>query len=179
MNTRTDWAHSPAHCFIPNATYIVTAGTYRKQRIFYTPDRLSLVQNTLFDQAAKFGWELQAWAILQNHYHFIAIAPKKAESLRSMLQSLHSLTARAVNREDKTPNRKVWFQYYDTCITNETSYFARLHYVHTNPVKHRLFQNAENYQWCSMNWFKFNADTGFYQTVVSFKTDQISIQDDF
>ncbi|MFB3894738.1 MAG: transposase [bacterium] len=179
MNTRTDWAHSPSHRFIPDATYIVTAGTYRKDRIFNTPERLSLVQDTLFEQATKFGWELQAWAIMQNHYHFVALAPMKVDSLHSLIQAVHSLTAKAVNRKDQTPHRKIWFQYYDTCITSEKSYLARLHYVHTNPVKHGIIPIAENYQWCSMNWFKLYADSGLYRTVVSFKTDRVSIKDDF
>jgi putative transposase len=180
MNTRTDWAHSPCHIFTPNTNYIVTAGTYRKERLFNTPDRLQLLQSTLFEQATRFGWELQAWAIMQNHYHFIALAPDAdTDSLKPMIQSIHSVTAKSINTTDKTPGRKVWFQYYDTCLTNEKSYFARLHYVHTNPVKHGLIDNAENYPYCSMNWFKLHAELGFYRTVLSFKCDTISIKDDF
>jgi putative transposase len=175
----THWAHSPSHLFLPEAFYIVTAGTYQKERIFHSPQRRTLVLSTLFDQARRFGWGLQAWAVMQNHHHFVAQAPKDAKSLRTMLRAIHSVTAKVVNAEDATPGRQVWFQYRETCLTHEKSHFARLHYVHGNPVKHGVVAAAENYPWCSMGWFLQKADPAFRRTVLSFKCDRISIEDDF
>ena len=175
----THWPHGPTHLFVPEAFYIVTASTYRKERYFNTPQRLTLVLSTLFAQAERFGWMLQAWAVMQNHYHFVAQAPQNARSLRTMLRAIHSVTAKAVNAEDGTAARQVWYQYRDTCLTNEKSYFARLHYVHTNPVKHGVTAKAEDYPWCSMRWFVQKANPAFRRTVLSFKCDRISIEDDF
>jgi len=175
----TEWAHSPAHLFIPKACYIVTARTYEKTKYFQSPQRLTLVLTTLFEQAERFEWRLQAWAVMANHYHFVAKAPENAKTLKAMLRSIHSITARAVNAEDRAPGRKVWYQYRDTCLTNERSYLARLHYVHTNPVKHGLVLRAENYRWCSMGWFVEKARAGFRRTVLSFPCDSISMDDDF
>ena len=175
----TEWAHSPSHLFAPGAFYIVTARTYRRERLFHSPQRLTMVLSTLFQQAEHFCWSLQAWAVMQNHYHFVAQAPENAKSLRTMIRAVHSLTARAVNAEDEIPGRQVWYQYRDTCLTNERSYFARLHYVHTNPVKHEVAPLAESYPWCSMAWFMKKADSGFRRTVLSFKCDRISIDDDY
>jgi len=175
----TNWPHSPSHLFMPNAFYIVTSGTYGKERLFHTPERLTMVQSALFQQAGIYGWRLEAWAVMQNHYHFVAQAPEDAKSLKTMLQALHSQTSRLVNRADGTPGRKVWFRYHETCLTHEKSYFARLHYVHTNPVKHGIVTAAENYQWCSMGWFLQKANPAFRRTVLSFKCDRISIEDDF
>jgi putative transposase len=175
----TEWAHGPAHLFVPNAFYIVTARTYKKEKFFDSPQRLGLVLTTLFQQAERFTWLLQAWAVMANHYHFVAQAPESAETLKAMLRAIHSLTARAVNAEDQTPGRKVWYQYRDTCLTNERSYLARLHYVHRNPVKHGLVPRAEHYRWSSMGWFLQKAEAGFRRTVLSFPCDRISIDDDF
>jgi putative transposase len=175
----TRWIQSPAHYFVPQAMYIVTAGTYLKWRYFAVPGRLTMVLTTLFEQTERFGWSLQAWAVLPNHYHFVAQAPEDARSLRRMLQVVHSLTARALNAEDGTAGRKVWFQYWDTCITNERSYLARLHYVHANPVKHGLVGDAKDYPWCSMRWFLREAEPGFQDKVLSSECERISIRDDF
>jgi len=54
-----------------------------------------------------------------------------------------------------------------------------LNYVYHNPVHHGLIDNAENYPWCSAAWFGRNAPAGFVKTVLSFKTDQLKIPDDF
>ena len=173
------WAHGPSHLFVPRAAYFVTGGTYKRVRYFTTPERLSLVLSELFMRAEEFGWQLQAWVILQNHYHFVAHAPEDAGTLKRMIQAIHSTTARAVNREDGTPGRRVWFQYRDTCLTSEKSYLARLHYVHVNPVKHGVSPTAENYRWCSMSWFVREADPGFRRTVLSFPIDRLEVWDDF
>ncbi|MFH1740845.1 MAG: transposase, partial [bacterium] len=168
-----EWPHAPSHLFAPNSAYIVTAGTYRKALLFNSASKLDFLQNTLFREANLFHWNLQAWALMPNHYHFIAHAPEDVETLRDLIRALHSKTARWLNQQDQTPGRRVWFQYWDTCLTYEKSYLARLNYVHNNPVKHGLVDNAENYRWCSMRWFMANADAGFYKTVSSFKTDRV------
>lgn len=173
------WHHSPSHLFVPNQAYMVTAGTLAKQQLFDTPAKLDLLLSLLFEQSERYGWRLQAWAVLQNHYHFIANAPEDACSLRTMIGSIHSKTAVRLNKLDGTPGRKVWFQYWDSCLTHEKSYLARLHYVHQNPVKHRVAKDAEAYPWCSMGWFLREAEGGFRRTVMSFKCDSVNVLDDF
>jgi putative transposase len=173
------WHHSPAHIFVSNTAYIVTAGTYNKKLHINTNEKKDLLRTCFFEQAVKFGWQLQAWAIMANHYHFVAFAPPAAHTLSKMIATLHSKTALMINKIDRTPSRKIWFGYWDTCLTFEKSYLARLHYVHSNPVKHGLVSKAEDYPWCSMSWFLNNAKTAFCRKVLSFKIDKISIQDDF
>ena len=177
--TYREWSHSPSHLFASNTAYIVTAGTYDKARLFDSASKLDFLMRSFFEEAGRFHWQPQAWAFMANHYHFIAHAPADGGSLKDFIRSLHSKTARWLNQQDHTPGRKVWFQYWDTCLTYEKSYLARLHYVHNNPVKHGLVGDAENYHWCSMGWFVRRANAGFRRTVFSFKTDRVKVRDDF
>ncbi len=171
------WHHAPLHLFVPNAFYMVTASTLYKQHIFDTPAKLTLLQNTIFEVMEAYGWELQAWALLINHYHFIARAPEDGTSLKRLIQRLHSQSARLVNEIDHTPGRRVWFQYWDTCLTYEKSYYARLNYVHNNPVKHGLVAVAEQYPFCSAGWFKANAPQDLRRKVDSFPYDRFNVPD--
>jgi putative transposase len=173
------WHHAPAHLFVPGAAYMITARTYGESRLFDAPEKLDYLQGVLFGEASTFGWQLQAWAVLANHYHLVALAPEDAKSLQPMIRAIHSRTAIWINKRDGVQGRKVWFQYRDTCLTYEKSYLARLHYVHANPVKHGLVKLAEQYRWCSMAWFLEQANPGFQKTVFSFKIDKLSIEDDF
>jgi putative transposase len=174
-----DWPHAPKHWLFDSGTYMVTAGTYRKQHHLNTPERLDFFLKSLFDCATEFGWELRAWAVLSNHYHFLALSPENPATLRKMLTKLHMTTAKQLNIWDNQPGRKVWHQYWDSQITFERSYLARLHYVHSNPEKHGVAGNAENYDWCSAAWFFRNAEPAFIKTVQTFKTDKLEIPDDF
>ena len=158
---------------------MVTCGTYQKAHHLRTGERLTLVESSLLEISDEYGWKLQAWAVLSNHYHFIASSPRDPETLSKMLSMLHTTTAMQLNRWDESPGRKVWYQYFDSRITYQASYLSRLKYVHQNPAHHGVIENAENYRWCSAAWFSRMARPGFYKTVQSFKIDRLNVQDEF
>jgi putative transposase len=83
----------------------------------------------LLTMARDFGLELEAWAVFSNHYHFVAHSPADAPdaaNLSDMLSVLHVKTAGWVNKLDRTPGRQVWFNYWETRLTYQRSYLARL-----------------------------------------------------
>jgi len=174
-----DWAHAPVHRLDEEGTYMVTAGAYGKRHVLHDAPRLDIVQDLLLELLPQYGWQLQAWAIMVNHYHFVAISPENPQTLGAALKKLHSDTALRLNALDRTPDRQVWFQYRDTQLTHQRSYLARLRYVHENALHHGVVRAAEDYAWCSARWFEDTASSGFKRTVRSFKTDRLSVQDDF
>jgi hypothetical protein len=46
-----DWPHAPIHRLQQAGAYMVTSGTYQKAPIFNSPERLTLLANSLFDLA--------------------------------------------------------------------------------------------------------------------------------
>lgn len=158
---------------------MLTAGTYGKSRLFNTPGKLDILQDAIFKYANEYGWDLQAWAMLENHYHLVALSQKEPETLKNFVSDVHRTTTTTLNEIDDTPKRKVWFQYWDSHITYQKSYFARLKYVTCNPVRHGITRNPEKYKWCSALWFARTADRPFHDTVMSFGTERINVKDDF
>src|SRR5207244_6040960 len=97
----------------------------------------------------------------------------------TVLRDLHADTALRINRLDGREGRQVWFNYWETQLTFERSYLARLNYVHQNAVKHGLVPVANQYRWCSAAWFEGTATPAQVKTIYSFKTDRTSVVDDF
>ena len=175
----TNWPHAPQHRLSEAGAYMVSCGTHNKEQLLNTPNKMNLVQGQLFSCATEFGWDLQAWAILSNHYHFIASSPDDPTTLRKMISKMHTLSARDLNLVDGKPGRKVWFQYFESHITFINSYFAQLKYVHHNPTHHQIVQRSENYPWCSAAWFAQNVRPAFRKTVEGFKTDAIRVTGEY
>ena len=173
------WPHAPLHRLSEHGTYMVTTATYLKAHVFRDPERLDLLENMLLSLANKYDWQLEAWAIFSNHYHFIGYAQSTPTQLSEFLTELHANTAREVNRLDNEAGRQVWHNYWDKRLTFEKSYLARLNYVHQNAVKHGLVRVANEYRWCSAAWFERVAKPAQVKTVYKFKTDQLKIADDF
>ena len=174
-----NWPHAPVHWLFEPGIYMFTSGTYLKAPRLNTPERLDYFLESLFARTEEFGWHLQAWAVMSNHYHCVATSPADPSTLRKMLGKLHMNTAKQLNEWDGTPGRKVWHQFWDSHVTFEKSYLARLNYVHRNPVHHGVADNAENYKWCSAAWFARTAPAAFVKTVQGFKTDLVEVPDDF
>jgi putative transposase len=112
-----NWPHAPAHWLFEPGLYMVTAGTHQKLPHLNMPERLDFFLDSLFARAGEFGWELRAWAVMANHYHFVAVSPPDPASLWKFLGKLHMQTAKQINLWDNTPGRKVWFQFWDSRIT--------------------------------------------------------------
>ena len=173
------YPHNPPHYFVPNAMYMVTGAILHNQDLLNENIKKGFVLKTMMERAQLLGWNLEAWAILNNHYHFIAQAPENAGTLSKLIRQIHSITAIQLNEWDKTSGRQVWFNYWDSCLTYEKSYLARLHYVHVNPVKHGLTEHAINYPYCSYRWFVEQGDDELKKQVFNQPIDQLNIFDDF
>jgi putative transposase len=173
-----EWPHAPRHQLGEAGTYMVTTGTYQKQHFFNSSERLDLLEQALLTTARRYDWHLEAWAVFSNHYHFVAYSDTPS-SLREFVTDLHAATAREVNCLDGEEGRPVWHNYWDTQLTFEKSYLARLNYVHQNAVKHGLVPVANQYRWCSAAWLERSASPAQLKTIYGFKIDQLRVKDEF
>jgi REP element-mobilizing transposase RayT len=83
--------------------------------------RLDFFQESLFGCASEFGWDLRAWAVLANHYHFIAASPSDPGTLRKFLGKLHKLSAKHLDAyldelEHRFNNRNNEFLFRNTLL---------------------------------------------------------------
>ena len=179
MKQNERWHHAPPHWIEDKGIYMITAATLYKRHYFRSGVSLDMLQSRFFDLCQEFKWSPHAWAFFSNHYHFVGESPADAETLRPMLSKLHMQTAKWVNERDDSAGRRVWYQFWDSRITFERSYWPRLRYVTENPVKHGLVSEAEDYPWCSASWIKNNAQPSHFRKMLSFGTDKLKVYDEF
>ena len=157
----------------------MTAATLHRKRLFDSGTKLSLLRDTAFELTRDYRLGLQAWAFFSNHYHIVLSFENASAAPTDFVRHLHRELALRLNEMDGTPSRRVMYEFWDSELTFEKSWLARLNYVHHNPVHHGLVPLASEYLWCSAQWFESNARPAFVKSVYSFKTDQIRIPDDF
>jgi len=176
---RESWPHAPPHYFTPHGTYIITAATLHRKRLFDSGAKLDLLRDTTFELVKNYALILQAWAFFWNHYHLVISFENTTTTQHDFIRHLHRELATRLNRIDDTPGRRVMYEFWDSRLTFEKSWLARLNYVHQNAVKHGLVPVANQYSWCSASWFETNSRSGFVKSVYSFKTDRVNVPDDF
>ncbi len=179
-----DWHHAPLHKFVPGGVHMITGATLHKQHFFSGVKRLDLFQEMLLRFMGEHRWIPHAWACFSNHYHVIVNLPEagaedEAEEAGKEIKRLHQALGYALNRLDQVTGRTVMYQYWDTCLSFENSYFARLNYVMNNPVKHGLVEDARLYPWCSAKWFAANHSSAMRRRVAAYKIDRVNEPDSF
>ena len=94
--------------------------------------------DTSFALAKQYALIVQARAFFSNHYHLILSFEKSAATRTAFIRHLHRELAIRLNCTDNSAGRRVMYEFWDTRLTFEKSWLARLNYVHQNAVKHGL-----------------------------------------
>ncbi len=145
--------HNPPHLFVADTFYMLTASIYQKVPLMESSQRKSEWRDAFHEAAKIYQWQIIAWVVLNNHYHAIVHSPEHASNFSKFVNSYHKFTARKWNREDKLNGRKVWWNYWDTCIRSERDYYNRLRYVFWNPANHGFAEKPEDYNFSNYNEF--------------------------
>ena len=81
----------------------MTARTLNQIRHFHSSERLGFVRDRLLALAEKYEWKFEPWAVLANHYRFVAHSPEpehSAQSLGRFLRHFHGDVTSFINRTD-------------------------------------------------------------------------------
>jgi len=174
------YKHNPPHLFIESAKYFITVSTLGKHPYLKSKEAKWAALDYLSKSLKAFNWELEDWVILDNHIHMMIHAPEKAETLSNVMNNFHRFTAIWLSKHGiQKIGQKYFHNYWDTCITFEKSYFARLNYIWMNPVKHGYVDSPEKWKFGSYYYrFKEEAEE-IKQLMKKYPFDKLKIRDDF
>jgi len=168
----------PPHLLLDNYTYMITGGTYKKIPFFNTDDKLRACLNILTDICTRDGLVLKVWAVMPNHYHII-VQIKEGSSLPMFIRKIHSKTAVYLNKLVGVNNRRVWYNYWDTCIRNEKDFYIKANYIHFNPVKHGYVEQPDRYEFSSYKLYYGNDNGEFERLCREYLLPESLMGDDF
>ncbi|MCB1051072.1 MAG: transposase [Acidobacteria bacterium] len=172
------WVHRTPHWVEGFSYVIVTGATYQKQHFLRGSDALQFWTNRFLETAEEYEFEIHAWIVFSNHYHFIARAGRDP-NVSKWLKKLHQNTSKWLNQRDDTVGRKVWYQFWDSEIRTSGSYLARMHYVLWNAVHHGLVLHPMDYPWSSYRQWEASVSRVQFDQVSRMRSDRVAVKDDF
>ncbi len=151
--------HHPFHIYLDNAIYFVSARIYKSQPVLKTPNRRTEFLRKIARELIIYDFKIFGWTINLNHYHLL-FKTRFGHDLPVFFHQLHGSSAFEWNREDRTPGRKIWQNYFDTCIRDKRHFFIHLNYIHHNAIKHGYVKGMGDYEWSSYNKYlkKYNQE---------------------
>ncbi len=181
MEIYKTYKHNPPHLFRSEAKYFITASTYLRKHFLNSDSAKERLLLSIQKGFTENGWLLEDWVILNNHYHLMADSQDNVLSLSSIMRDIHKFTALWMKKNitglDK--EKRIWYNYWDTCITYEKSYFARLNYIWHNPTKHGYVEDEADWKFGSYYTRIKNERDLLIEIGKRYPFDKVSIKDDF
>jgi putative transposase len=126
--------------------HITQRGNYR-QAVFNTDEDFTTYLRLLRKYSEKYTLKIWAYCLMNNHVHFVAV-PMHADSLAKTFNTLHMMYSRYFNHKSGA-NGHLWQGRFFSCVLDEPHLHAAVRYVENNPVRAKIIDKAEDYQWSS------------------------------
>jgi putative transposase len=131
----------------PGCPHHVTQRGNRRQNVFADDqDRLKFIE-LLRQYLIRHSVAIWAYVLMTNHIHLIAV-PQTLSSLSSAMRDCLSDYALFFNRRYGHVGH-LWQQRFYSSMLGDDHIWTAVRYVEQNPVRARLVDRAENYQWSS------------------------------
>lgn len=130
----------------------------RREAIFLEEGDCAMMVETLGEACEKSGWEVHAWVLMGNQFHFVIRTPQ-ANLVEGMKWFMNTYTRR-LNSAHRIWGRVFGDRYKALVIeapehAGESDYLRQvLWYVHLNPVRAGLVKRAKDgrWRWASHRW---------------------------
>ena len=155
---------------IPGGTYFFTVVTYQRKDVFAQNSERLLLQSVWKDICSRHPFKILAFCILPDHFHMIMTLPDhdpnysmRIREIKRLFTSRYSraYTAQISQSRKKRKESDVWQRrFWEHCIMDAEDLIHHIEYIHYNPVKHGLIDNACEWEASSFHSF---VDKGLYE----------------
>lgn len=136
------------HVAVAAYPYFITARTHNGARIFNDPRNADVMRSALYYWRERGRYYLLGFVIMPNHLH-VVLQPRGEERVPTIMQSLKGYASRAINNLHGTKG-KLWQDgYYDYVLETGEKLVRRIEYMHSNPIRQGLVEDASVYPYSS------------------------------
>lgn len=153
------------HTYFDDTIYVVTGWTIEKIHFFDNDKKKEILLSSMRHALDKFGYELYAWVILNNHYH-IKFKTKKGEDLPDFIKTVHDRSSYYLNNLDHNFDRKIWQGFREMQIRTPEDFWARFNFIHENPIKHKYITNKLYWKFSSYDFYLKNYGTAWIENII-------------
>jgi len=147
--------------FAENHPYFITMTTQNRRPIL--TDNIKLLRQAFANSKQYFDYSIDSIVILPDHLHMI-IYPSSATDYPKIIRSIKTYFSKHLPHHYKTTssqNKKrelgIWQRrYYEHTVRDEKELERYRHYIHYNPVKHKLTTSAKKWDFSSFDKFVKN-----------------------
>lgn len=147
-----------ARVVLPGIPYHVTQRGNRRQQVFFEDGDFALYRDLLSEAARRAGTAIWSYCLMPNHVHLIVV-PADDDGLRRTFADAHRRYTGFINARHRWTGH-LWQGRYGAVAMDEAHLHHAARYVAMNPVRARLCDRAEEWQWSSARAHLAGEDDG-------------------
>ena len=130
--------------------YFITAHTWQRREIFRQENVANIVIRQLASCRDRGFYRLYEFVLMPDHLH-VLLTPGETTSLEKAVQMIKGGSSRTISQA-LHHHWPVWQPgFHDRWIRDSREYVGCRNYIRANPVKARLVDSQEQFQWSSAN----------------------------
>lgn len=129
------------------ACYHITSRGNAQQAIFRDDGDREALLAILADTVKQFGWELFAYCLMGNHYHFLLATPQP--NLSRGMKQLNGVYTQRFNRRHERVGHLFQGRFGAILVEREAYLLELVRYISLNPVRAGMASSAEEWRWSS------------------------------
>ncbi len=148
---------------IPGGTYFFTVVTWLRRPIFLQASARAILRQAFQETNARYPFAIDALCLLPDHLHCIWTLPEDDGDYSTRWRFLKTMFTDRYQAENpdfpkksvsriKRREAAIWQRrFWEHLIRDTKDFVAHVDYIHNNPVKHGLVENAEDWSWSSIH----------------------------
>lgn len=146
------------------AIYHIYQRGNNKEDIFKEDEYKKFFLKQLKKLNTRFDFNILAYAIMSNHYHFLI---KTGDTpISDIIFNLNNIYAKYYN-EKLSRSGHVFESRFNSKVVLEDAYLiCLLRYIHRNPVRANIVKNVHEYRWTSHYFYKNNINNFVYPSFI-------------
>ena len=136
-----------ARVVIPGMPHHVTQRGNDRQTVFFSDDDRCYYLSLYRHYTRRYGIRTWAYCLMDNHVHWVVV-PDNEDSLGQCFHALDTKYAGRMNAQKRRTGHFYQGRFYSSVLDNDYLW-AAVRYVERNPVRAKIVERAEAYEWSS------------------------------
>jgi len=129
--------------------YHVVLRGINRQDIFFDDDDFQRFLETIEQKKSESQFDLYGYCLMNNHVHILI--REKSDRISRIMSRIGTSYAWWYNRKYDRSGHVFQGRYGSECVEDDTYLLTVIRYIHNNPLKAKIVQEAEDYRWSSIH----------------------------
>ena len=136
------------HRTAPGCTYFVTTKTWQNHAVFQVPENAEILIGCLIHYRDQGSYLLHEFVVMPNHLHLI-LTPSDTTTLEKAMILIKGGSSHHIHQQ-RTKRMQIWHSgFHEQSVRDQRDYENKVAYVHQNPVRARLVDRPEDWDYSS------------------------------